>query len=348
MIKTTLKLMGVVLALVAPAVQAQSPVTATKPTLFSADESVLMQRSCYRGPFGDYQKWVSLVTKGNEKRAQSFRARFPEPVYQDYQATLDCQWFTYEVDGVTVQGFAIIPRNASADKPLPVVIANRGGNSNRRHTLLFGTLMRSYMPLAKAGFIVIGSQYRGAQVWSKRMKGKIDPGKDEFGGKDVDDVLALLPIVDGMINADSDRIGMMGWSRGGMMTYLAATRSDRIKAIATGAAPTDLAALLKTRPDMENVYKKFIPDYDTAPEKVLKARSVQHWTEKLPSDLPVMLLHGDADIRVPIEQSEQLVEKFKAKAQPYAYFRFPGGNHGLSKDQAAVQRKLAAWFNLYL
>jgi dipeptidyl aminopeptidase/acylaminoacyl peptidase len=46
-------------------------------------------------------------------------------------------------------------------------------------------------------------------------------GKYEFGGADVNDVLRLIDIAKSIPNADPKRIVMMGWSRGGQMTYQA-------------------------------------------------------------------------------------------------------------------------------
>ncbi len=51
---------------------------------------------------------------------------------------------------------------------------------------------------------------------------------DEFGGEDVNDVLNLIPLADTISFCDSSKIGMEGWSRGGMMAYQVLTQSDRI------------------------------------------------------------------------------------------------------------------------
>ena len=68
--------------------------------------------------------------------------------------------------------------------------------------------------LAEQGYVIIGSNYRE---------------KDEFGGAEINDVLNLTETVKEIKKADSNCIGMFGWSRGGMMTYLALQKSDKIK-----------------------------------------------------------------------------------------------------------------------
>jgi dipeptidyl aminopeptidase/acylaminoacyl peptidase len=76
----------------------------------------------------------------------------------------------------------------------------------------------------------VASQYRG------NAGGE---GKEEFGGRDVDDVLNLIKLLISLPQADAKRIGMYGWSRGGMMTYQALARSDQVAAAIVGAGVTD-------------------------------------------------------------------------------------------------------------
>jgi dipeptidyl aminopeptidase/acylaminoacyl peptidase len=54
---------------------------------------------------------------------------------------------------------------------------------------------------------------------------------------------------------------MFGWSRGGMMTYLALARTDRIAAAIVGSGVTDLPDMLARRPEMEDVFQALVPGY---------------------------------------------------------------------------------------
>lgn len=109
------------------------------------------------------------------------------------------------VDGWAIAGHVVKPRQAGGNK-LPVLVSNCGGNI-RNAPLSVQELVRDQMQWAEQGFIVVSSQYRGR-------------GGDGFGGRDVIDVLALLPIIDGMPDANAASIGMLGFSRGSTMTYL--------------------------------------------------------------------------------------------------------------------------------
>ena len=106
--------------------------------------------------------------------------------------------------------------------------------------------------IASWGYVVVASQSRG------NAGGE---GKEEFGGRDVDDVLNLLPLLASLPQADTTRIGMGGASRGGMMTYLALTRTEKIAAAVVISGLADAFENIASRPDMEtNVYAELVPE----------------------------------------------------------------------------------------
>src|SRR5262249_34919522 len=144
--------------------------------------------------------------------------------------------------------------------------------------------------VASWGYVAVASQYRGVAGGE---------GKDELGGNDVNDVLHLIPLLESLPRADARRIGMFGWSRGGMVTYLALTKPDRIAAAVVGAGAADAFDSVKRRPEMDKeVYAKLIPNYTKDKEAALAARSAVRWPEKLNKKTPILLLHGGADWRV--------------------------------------------------
>lgn len=112
----------------------------------------------------------------------------------------------------------------------PVIIFNRGGNRDYNE-LTLKMLFFSTAVLANEGYIILASNYRV---------------KDEYGGKDLNDVLHLIDVAAQIENADTSKIGMFGWSRGGMMTYLALKESNRIKTAVIGNGASDLFLSIKT------------------------------------------------------------------------------------------------------
>lgn len=97
--------------------------------------------------------------------------------------------------------------------------------------------------LAKVGFVVIASDYRFHGPTGKR---------DEWGGVDVNDVLNLVPALKSLDFVDSERLYMLGLSRGGTETYIALKRGAPVKAAAVIAGPTDLSGFKDYRPEFLN------------------------------------------------------------------------------------------------
>jgi dipeptidyl aminopeptidase/acylaminoacyl peptidase len=258
-----------------------------------------------------------------------------EPNIRAILAAVEIDSITYLSDGLKVKGYMAVPKQGGR---LPCVIFNRGGN------LDFGGLTDlnaawQLGPIASWGYVVVASQYRG------NAGGE---GREEFGGRDVDDVLNLLPLLGSLPRADTTRIGMYGWSRGGMMTYLALARTDRIAAAVVGGGLSDLADCAKHRPDMGEVYANLIPDYAQNREGALAARSAVRWVEKLPPRTPILLLHGSADWRVPPNEVLELAPKLLAAKRPFRLVFFEGGDHGLSEHRAEVDRLTEDWLGRYV
>ncbi|MDB9837193.1 prolyl oligopeptidase family serine peptidase, partial [Flavobacteriaceae bacterium] len=176
---------------------------------------------------------------------------------------IEFYFITYQSDSLKIKGIIVEPKK---EGKYPVVIFNRGGNRDFAQ-LTVGTLIMYASKLAEQGYVVIGSNYRE---------------NDEFGGAEINDVLNLTETVKEIEKADSNCIGMFGWSRGGMMTYLALQKSDKIKTAIIGNGPTDLFGLISDRPIMEfKVIAECVPNYLDNNESELKKRSVIYWADEL-------------------------------------------------------------------
>jgi dipeptidyl aminopeptidase/acylaminoacyl peptidase len=265
----------------------------------------------------------------------------------------------YASDGLEVEGFIAQPMNAGTQK-LPCVIYNRGGNRDFgaitpvRATFLLASI-------AKRGYVVAASNYRGNGAFGatkypgERTCSEGDRiggvGREEFGGSDVRDVLALIPMLAHVEHADTSRVGIFGWSRGGMMTYLALRRTNRFKAAIIGGGLADMAQNMEERPGMEeHVFSELIPGWDdpTARAAAIEARSAIRWADELPAATPVLLLHGTADWRVSPTQALAMAQALQAARRPYRLVMLEGGDHGLSEYRDEVDRLVAAWLDHYV
>lgn len=313
------------------------------------DKNFLNVKSCFSGVTATFDTWWSfmaskpvmaerMASPDNQQLKADLRKKF-----EHYQSTIICENFDYLVDGVLVRGFYVAPKPVATKRPseqkssLPLLIFNRGGNGDFGASV-FGFMLEYFFPIAEQGFVVVGSQYRGF------IKNIPNSGNDEFGGKDLDDVLKLVDMAALFPQADSKKIGMYGFSRGGMMTYMAAKQSPKISAIAVAGGVVDLVEELKSRAEMENVYKLRIPDYATKKEQALAERSVLLWADKIPKSTPILLLHGGNDERVAVANAKAMDKKLTELKHPHKLVIYEGDNHSIGNHRKEMQDELVAWF----
>lgn len=258
----------------------------------------------------------------------------PRPVFDAaFKSGLACERFVYLSGGHKVVGYAM--RATETKGRAPVLLFLRGGNRDFGR-LDEGNLAKIFAPLAKKGYVVIGTQYRGAEGGE---------GKDEFGGRDVDDVLALAEVARARPDADPNNVFLYGVSRGGMEAYLALRRGLAVNAAVVHAGVADLEGALATRPMFETMYEELIPDYKRTRAAALRDRSAVFWADEL--RVPLLLLHGTADWRVPAAHVLKVAEKLQAANREYGLILYSGDNHGLTKNFADVINQTHAWFTAH-
>jgi len=242
---------------------------------------------------------------------------------------------TYLSDGIKVKGFLIEPKQEGV---FPCLIVNRGGNRD------FGAWSEEeawflLSEIVNWGYIVVASQYRGC------CGGE---GKDEFGGKDVNDILSLIPLLEMFPKADVNRIGIMGLSRGGMMTYLALSKTSHFKAAAVIGGITNLVKWEMARPDILSVFKDLIGGSSETALVKLEERSAVFWPNKLTKNTPILIIHGTADEKVPPDQALDMAEALLRVSHPFRLIMLEKGDHNLSDFWPEWLNIVHNWFDKYL
>lgn len=244
-----------------------------------------------------------------------------------YLYDLNLYDITYESDGLIVKGALLEPKHMGK---YPAIIFNRGGNRGYATMSAERLVSTSLAELASQGYVVIASNYRD---------------NDEYGGKDVNDVLHLIETLKEVEKADIDRIGMYGWSRGGIMTYLALAKTDRIRTAVIGSTPSNLFDVVSERPMVEEkVLSVYIPDYWKNRDEELKKRSVVYWAENLNKETSILILSGTKDRRVNPKQADNIAEKLKKLNHDFELKKFDTDHSFLSK-QKELKELLKKWFN---
>ncbi len=260
-------------------------------------------------------------------------------VVPNFQKALDSTQLykiTYESDGLRINGYLATPIKSGT---YPVIIYNRGGN---RDYGALNDLSASYLlrNIANWGYVVVASNYRG---------GGGSEGMEEFGGKDVNDIHNLLPILANVKKADSSRIGIYGWSRGGMMTYRVLAETCKFKAAIVGAGAANELRGKNERSEMEKyVYSQIIPNYENNKEEELKKRSAIYWTNKLCKTTPILLLHGSSDWRVSPKDALDMADSLYTYKHPFRLHFYEGGDHGLREYRKETNNAVKAFLDYYV
>jgi dipeptidyl aminopeptidase/acylaminoacyl peptidase len=242
-----------------------------------------------------------------------------------------CRRVHYRVDGLRVVGFVLAPAGA-APRSLPAILYARGGNRELgKNDFLQLTLLQT---LADAGFLVATTQYRGVDGGD---------GQDQFGGDDVHDLEALLPLVRSEPLFDGTRAYLFGHSRGGMEAYEALRDGLPVRAAAIAGGPGDLSHLLKARPEMNNVVASTIPDWATRRQEAIDHRSALRWADRLA--VPILLVHAKQDWRVPIIESQAMDATLTRLGREHQLVVIDGDAHQLFLHQAQLADELVRWFH---
>ncbi len=241
----------------------------------------------------------------------------------------------YESDGLKVTGIEVLPTLQPGEK-IPLLIYNRGGSGN------YGMLSPGQVTALMAPFVarmrvgVLATNYRGNGGGE---------GRDGFGGDEINDVLQLIKLGQEQDWWDGKNIFMLGWSRGGMMTYLAMKHGAQLTAVAVGAGMADLTNGGSISPSMEDLYQRRIPDYTARGEAALLERSAVQWPENITA--PLLLLHGDADPTIHANEARLLYAKLQTLGKPVHYVEYAGGDHTLRKQWKQWVDEAVHWFEHY-
>lgn len=260
-----------------------------------------------------------LLQKTEVKLSDSLRrmAKMRNPTLAGQLDQLRFYKIVYESDGLKVVGYVVEPAKEGKH---PCIIANRGGNREFGKWTLPNVVF-TLGEMASWGYVVVASQYRGNDGGE---------GTEEFGGRDVNDVLNLVPMLSEWSSADTSRIGMWGHSRGGMMTYLSLRRSQRMKAAVVIAGTTNAFRNIENRPPMEgDVYGQLIPNYEKDKQQALTDRSAVKWPDELCKTTPLLIIHGSADWRVTPDESMELLNKLYKTRHPVRFILYEGADHSV-------------------
>ena len=243
-------------------------------------------------------------------------------------------------DGTVVNGLMVKPAGYAAGQRYPMILYIHGGpNGQDDYSFCFDC---EYF--AANGYVVLAVNYRGSSGRGSAFQKAI---YGDWGNKEVVDLLGAVDKAVAMGVADPSRLGIGGWSYGGILTDYTIATDSRFKAAFSGAG----SALQLTMYGSD----QYITQYEQEIGLPWKARDL--WlkisypffqADRIKT--PTLFMGGEKDFNVPIIGSEQMYQALRSLGIDTQLVVYPGQFHGLtipSYQRDRLERYLA-WFDKYL
>ena len=243
-------------------------------------------------------------------------------------------------DGTLVSGFIFTPSKAVANQKLPTILFIHGGPTAQDE---WGFDL-SRQVLAQAGYAVAAINYRGSNgrglAFCKAISG-------DWGNKEVVDILGAADYLVEKGIADPNKMGIGGWSYGGILTNYTIASDTRFKAAASGAGMSLVMSLYGV--------DQYILQYENElglpwknVDKYLKLSYPFLQIEKIKT--PTLFMVGEKDFNVPAVGSEQMNQGLRYLNIPTQLIVYPNQFHGLTLPNFQKDRfdRYIEWFDKYL
>jgi dipeptidyl aminopeptidase/acylaminoacyl peptidase len=226
----------------------------------------------------------------------------------------------------------------------PLVLDIHGGPNSA----FYDAFNLTQQVLATAGFLVLAVNPRGSTTYGQAFTMAV---LGDWGGEDYHDLMAAVDAVAARPYVDATRLGVHGYSYGGFMSSWIVGHTSRFKAAVVGAPCIDLPSMYGTS-DIGVSFGE-VQWSGTRWEALALALERSPLTYAPAVETPVLLLHGEADLRCPIEQGEQYFVALKRHGKEVEFVRFPDCSHlflrvGHPKMREAYLSRVLAWFQRHL
>jgi dipeptidyl aminopeptidase/acylaminoacyl peptidase len=242
-------------------------------------------------------------------------------------------------DGTAVEAFLYLPPDFKQGQRYPTLLRIHGGPVSQ-----FDRSFNSEGQLfAARGYAVVMTNPRGSSGYGAKFSRAIFA---DWGNKDFDDVMAAVDEAVRLGFADANRLGVGGWSYGGILTNYVITKSTRFKAAVSGASEA-LYTSNYGHDHYQNLWEIELGlpwTHQRSWDRISPFWSVAKITT------PTLWMGGNNDWNVPIMNSEQMYQAMRRLGRTTQLVVYPGQSHGISKPTYQKDRwqRYLEWYDRFL
>lgn len=242
-------------------------------------------------------------------------------------------------DGTEVHGFLVKPNGYVEGTRYPTILWIHGGPvAQYDHSYSFTAQL-----FAANGYVVLLINPRGSSGYGQAFSETLFA---DWGNKDFEDVMAAVDHSIEKGYSDPERLGVGGWSYGGILTNYVITKSTRFKGAISGASET----LLRSNYGHDHYQLYWEKELGLPWETPENWERLSSFNDVAKVTTPTLWIGGDQDWNVPILGSEQMYQAMRRLGIETQLVVYPGEHHGISRPAFQKDRyeRYLDWFNRYL
>ena len=243
-------------------------------------------------------------------------------------------------DGTEVHGVLVTPPTFTRGRRYPALLRIHGGpNSQDEHSFHFEREL-----FAATGYVVLAVNYRGSSGRGREYQRAIVA---DWGNREVVDLLGAMDHLEKQGFVDPDRLGIGGWSYGGILTNYTIASDARFKAATSGAASSNQISMYGTDQYVQQYEHEIGPPWKAQDLWVKLSYPFFH-ADRIRT--PTLFLCGEKDFNVPLVGSEQMYQALRSLGVATELVIYPDQRHAIMTPSYRIDRleRYLNWYAKYL
>ena len=243
-------------------------------------------------------------------------------------------------DGTVVNSVLVKPATFDASRKYPLLLRIHGGpNGQDAHSFNFEREL-----FAANGYLVLSVNYRGSNGRGNAFQKAIFA---DWGNKEVVDLLGAMDAVQKLPFVDSSRLGIGGWSYGGILTNYTIAQDTRFKAAISGAGSSNQITMYGSDMYITQYEQEIGPPWKNQDLWIKISYPFFH-ADRIKT--PTLFMVGEKDFNVPLAGSEQMYQALRSLGVDTQLVIYPNQFHGITMPSYRVDRlqRYLEWYGKYL